>query len=211
MANPRGKNSGTMGKNIIIVLLLIVIGFTAYRFVVVAPATVTTTEMTLKEKGINTNKVTIRAVAVESSWEYNHIAYEIKNIYLTPDIADIGNWRDNFNIGTKNQFVVVEADVRDERISGERQNIDTTSFLRIKVGDVESAPKDDDSLFLSPQEDGKVFRVFVVDKSIQEVTLLSGIASRPRVTKINFFNGDARILYGVFLLKSGFSAKYSKE
>ena len=183
---------------------MIVVGFTAYQFL----SNYRDKKESLKERGINPESVTIRAVDVESVWQYDNVAYEVKKIYLTPDIADIGNWRDNFDIGIKSQFVVVETNVRDRRTNGERRNITTTPFLRIRVDNIESSPKDADYLYLNPQEDGKVFSVFIVDKEIQEITLLSGITSSPRVTKIDFFGSNAEMMEGVFLYKTGFSPEY---
>lgn len=192
-------------------LLLVVIAIIVYQFLDGRSINVyRDKEMSLKERGINSENVTIRAVEAESSWQYNDIAYEVKKIYLTPDIADIGDWRDNFNIGTENQFVVVELEVRDKRTSGGKRNVDTTSFLRVRVGNIENGPKNTDYLYLNPQEDGKIFRVFVVDKETKEITLLSGITSRPRVTKVDFFSGDLEVMQGVFLHKSGFSPEYSE-
>lgn len=169
----------------------------------------------LQNNGINNDKMTIRYVDVYESWndEYWPVTFSIKRAYLTPDIADVGYWRDNYSIGTKNAFLVIEVDATNNGISSNgRTMINAGGYLRLvnSDDDKEIAPASNSDLYLSSQEGGSQFIIFIVDKNLKETNLLIGLLAKPKVTHLNFFSADAKTYNGVFLFKTGLAESYNQ-
>lgn len=161
-----------------------------------------------KERGINTEKVEILELEVFPSikWEDNDREYEIIKVYLTPDIADMGHFRDNFK---GKEFLILEAIVKDKRMYGERSAVKTSDYLRLEKDGQKSVPiASGGDEYLSPQEDGKIFSIFTVEKGSKKFLLLAGFLSSPERVDLNLNSDKVTKKTGVFLLKSGFSTEY---
>ena len=207
---------------IIVILLAIMIGGGIYWYLQNQNnynQLISTNNIPITANGINSNKVTIHyldytdnsdSANTNLSWQDGNTKLSISKVYLVPDIADIGSWRDNYGIGKDNIFVVVETFVKDNRTVGDGTNVDTGKYLRVtdNIGKV-SAPTDTSYLYLKPQENGTEFRVFVVSKDTKEITLSSGLVYKPQVTNVNFFGTDSKTFTGVFLYKKGLSDTYN--
>lgn len=168
-------------------------------------------ESILKQRGINPEKVTIRYLDVESKWQDNSVAFSIETAYLTPDIADIGNWRNNYKIGSENQFLVIETSIRNRNTYG-GNTVNMSNYLRLRdESNVQLTPADKSDFYLEPQSDSKFFTVFVVSKSLKQASLFSGILAKPKVTKLDFFDNQAKVYEGVFLYRSGLAPEYKEE
>ena len=168
----------------------------------------TDTATSLSDRGINIEKVSIRYVPVESIWEVDGFLYQVETVYLVPDIANIGNWRNNFSVPEENQFVVVEGTVRNRMTSGQKEKADISNYLRLRAGEEQLVPVSADDDMLSPQQDDRFQVLFVVSNDTEVVELYSGIQSQPRVTPINFYGEEVEEFFGVFQRSEGLSERY---
>jgi len=209
-------------------LLIVLMGVGVYWYMNrsrTVPTPIISDEGGIKSDGINPAILTIRHVDVTSSWSddqyvppfsgqsYLSVSFSVKKAYLTPDIADIGHFRDNFSIGTKNIFLVVEVDVRNNSVkSEERRMVSALDYLKVVDSNtgIEAKPVAGGNLYVDPQENRKEFVVFVVDKNLTQATLKSGLSGSLTTSALNFFDDNAKVFNGVFLSKSGLADIYSE-
>ncbi len=165
----------------------------------------------LVSPGINPQPVEVMKIPVEASWEVNNVAFTIKNAYLTPDIADIGLYRANYDIGKTNKFLVIEIDVRNRRTTGSSQKVDVNNYLRIRLDSSEYIPIENSNKTLLPQEDTTVYAIFAVPITGQNFTLLSGPLKQPRVSQLDFGSSEVIKIEGVFLLNKGYRPSFPTD
>lgn len=157
-----------------------------------------------KESGIKPNPVLIKELAATAQWQDNSVSYSLDKIYLTPEIADIGDYRNNFKNIT---WVVAHLNLRDRRTTGDRRIIPVTSYLRVRNLKQDLSPIDN-KLYLSPQENASVFVTFPVSNGWVKPTLLVGLLKQPKTILLDFDSNKVKSLNGVFLLKQGFLESY---
>lgn len=209
------KRSLKQGSEFIIVLILVALfGLGLFLFQSSKRGSkddITTEEEDLVSKGIHPDPVEIKILeGVTAIWQDDKVAYTLENVYLTPDIANMGNFRNNVGIRGKS-FFVAEIDVRDRRTSGERRKIPVHNYLRLRDGRSDAAPLSNDRLFLSPQENGVAFVVFPVERDLLDFELLIGNLASPRVIDLDFENPSLQIKEGVFLLRKGYLPAYPSD
>ncbi len=157
-----------------------------------------------KESGINPNPVLIKELVVTAQWQDNSVSYSLDKIYLTPEIADMGDYRNNFNNIT---WVVAHLNIRDRRTTGDRRVIPVTNYLRIRNLKQDLSPIDNE-LYMRPQENASVFVIFPVSNEWVKPTLLVGLLKQPKTILLDFDSNKVKSLNGVFLLKQGFIESY---
>ncbi len=156
----------------------------------------------LKAGSLSTQNVMYKDV--ESVWHDEGYTFSVESVYYTPNIADIDEWFDG-NVG--GQYLVVGVKVRNNHVQGDRRCVETGNYLRIKGMDegLEKAPINFGDVCLYPQEEGIVYTAFMLGNEESDVTLYSGLLTRPKVTQVNFGEDDDVTLgKGVFSLENGF-------
>ncbi len=160
-----------------------------------------------KESGVNPNPVLVKELAVTAQWQDNNIYYSLDKIYLTPEIADVGDYRNNFNNIT---WIVAHLNIRDRRTAGDRRIVPLVNYLRIRNLKQDLSPIEN-NLYMSPQENASVFVVFPVSNKWIKPTLIVGLLKQPKTIMLNFDSNQAKSLNGVFLLKQGFLDSYPTQ
>jgi len=167
--------------------------------------------ITLQQGGIHPNKVAIRYVNLKNYWYEENISYLLQRAYLVPDIADIGNFRDNYAIGRENIFLVAEVVVTNNNVAqSQRMLVDAGKYLKLVQDESNGAvpPTENNAMYLSSQEEGKQFVIFVVGKDTRKIQLLSGPFDSQLTSNLDFFGGTSTEFRGVFLLKKGLMDAY---
>jgi hypothetical protein len=168
-----------------------------------------TTDMV--SRGIHPDPVDIKVIKdITSQWQDEGVAYAVEEVYLAPDIADLGPSRNNLNMKDKS-FLIVKINVRDRRKSGDRRQVTTNDHLRIRIDQQDATPVVGDYLYLSPQENGTAYVTFSVERNTSQFNLLVGTLSTPRVIELDFDSNDAETKEGVFILKKGYFSEYSSD
>lgn len=164
-------------------------------------------EVELKSRGINPDILEIKTLSVESSWQISSIKYEIKKVYLAPDIADLGTDRDQPDLINKN-FLMVEVNISDLRTGGGEQVVPASDYLNLRKGGLDSKPFTQDYLSLLPGVSSVMYSGFAVDKSDTKFELRSGYLTNADVLSLDFESTGSAKLNGVFLLTKGFATEY---
>lgn len=162
----------------------------------------------LKSRGVNPENISIRKIPVNYSFTSGKLSYEVKNAYLTPDIADFGDQRQSYNIGTENKFLVVEVKGEYALDTGAKEDLMVNKFVIVRQGTKVYQPVSVDNLRVGPLDTLTAFVVFVVPMDTTEFTLVSGPAGRGKVTTLDFTSGTDELMQGVFLLQDGYAPSY---
>ncbi len=165
----------------------------------------------LISRGIHPDPVEIQVLEdVTALWQDDEVAYSLEKMYFTPDIANLGNFRNNERILDKS-FLIAEISVRDRRTDGERRKIIVHDYLRLREGKSDEAPLSSDNPALYPQETGMAYVTFPVDPNSSQFKLLIGILSRPRVIDLDFDKDSVLKKEGVFILGKGYFPEYPSD
>jgi hypothetical protein len=153
-------------------------------------------------RGIATSKVTMYSLTniQNASWESaSSMSYSVISATLTPVIADMGHFRDNY---PNKDWVSVGINVVDNRTSGYIRNIPISDNIRLVDGGAKIAPTSNETTIAALQSK-TIYVNFPVDKTSNSFDLWTGDLAKPTINKLNFSNGTSQ--YGYFSGESGYS------
>lgn len=157
--------------------------------------------------GINPDPVRIEKLPLNGEWEEGDVRFEAVNLYRMPDVADIGDFRNNRELIGK-QFMAVEVLVRHTGTKDLGGPIPLRDMFRISVDGSFIAPMGMQPQYIQPQEDKRLFIYFVVDARKPGGTILLGPLESQLSVPYDFDSPSKAVLQGVFLYYEGYREQY---
>ena len=166
-------------------------------------------EKEFEEKGINPEAVEIKKLSITGSWEVSTFSYNLAAVYLTGDISDLGELREDPDF-QEMSFLMLEIDVVDTRTRGEEMNVPINDNLQLVDGNISTDPFTEEYLKLAYGASGKVYVGFAVEPESMQFELRSGYSSNPNISQLDFESQSTQNIKGVFMLTKGFAEKYTE-
>ncbi|MBU0570111.1 hypothetical protein KKB40_05050, partial [Patescibacteria group bacterium] len=125
-----------------------------------------THETELLEKGINPDQVEMSLIVTSNEWKNDYLKFELQRVYLTPDIADLGQYRTNNSVAGKG-FLVAQVMVTNEKtdVNVGGSLVSAANYFRLQDENDRTGAPDTDltgKVNVLPQESKLTYVIFPV-------------------------------------------------
>jgi hypothetical protein len=159
--------------------------------------------------GINPEEVDIKLIKVSDSfWTDANFRYNIEEIYITPEIADLSV--QNINIPGDFWFLMIKVSVSDTRGFGGVLTPTVTNYLNLVADSKSLSPFTANYLSLSPGQDSEQFVGFAVEENITQFIIRFGSALESKTLSFDLGTDSTDDLRGVFLLREGYLRQFEE-
>ncbi len=165
-------------------------------------------ENKLRAIGIDTEKKKIiKQTPNPIQWEQDQVKYSLKSIYLTPEVADLTEYRRYVQIQTPN-YLMVEMQIEDLRYGGATRVLNPYLYLLLRLDSGDFEPFISKKISINPQESLTYYSGFYVQPDLLKFMLLAGEQTNREIINIDFSDSKSQSLFGVFKIDSGFTPEY---